>query len=82
MLRAAVGDKGRAGPEGLGWKAKEFKLGAEGSGEPLKVLESLRTWPDLCMERPLTFSVWNVRMSQTCSFTIKKRPACLFLARL
>lgn len=34
--------EGRAGPEGLGWKAKEFGLDAEGSGEPLKVLESLR----------------------------------------
>lgn len=45
MLRAAVGLRlrieGRAGPEGLGWKAKEFGLDAEGSGEPSKVLESL-----------------------------------------
>lgn len=34
--------EGRAGPEGLEWKGKEFGLDAEGSGEPLKVLESLK----------------------------------------
>lgn len=34
--------EGRAGPEGLGWKAGKFDLDAEGSGEPVKVLEPLR----------------------------------------
>lgn len=42
-MRAAVETRwrkgGRTGPEGLGWKEKEFGLDAEGSGEPLKVLE-------------------------------------------
>lgn len=87
MLRAVVGLRlrieGRAGPEGLGWKAEEFGLDAEGSGEPSKVLESLKDLARfLCLERSLTFSVWDVQMSQTGPCTIKKRPACLFPARL
>lgn len=35
-------EEGRTGPEGLGWEEKEFGLDAESSGEPWRVLESLR----------------------------------------
>lgn len=54
--------EGRAGSERLGWKAKEFGLDAEGSGEPLKVLESLKDPARfVCLERSLSSSVQDVR---------------------
>lgn len=47
--------EGRAGPTRLGWKALEFGLDAEGSGEPLKVLESLRDLARFVFEKTTDF---------------------------
>ena len=66
----------------LGWKAEEFGLDAEGSGEPLNVLETLRDLARFVFGKITGFSVWDIQVSQTPSYTVKKRPACLFLARL
>lgn len=59
VREATVGDEVESGGQGrssgLGWKAKEFGLDAEGSGEPLKLLESLRALARLVFGKIIDF---------------------------